>query len=349
MTQTLRVRLLDNFGKAFLPRRWRLSLRAHFLKAGILEVPYHLIGLGFHLTTLLTLALFLLGVLPAIVETRPPVIVVFLTSFLLWAIIQGVAILAVTVCAYIYLDLRIYRRTLEMEEVLDQYLGLVSENLKGGMALERALWDADRPEFGTLSSEIQLISKRVATGEDVAVAFRDLILRYDSPMMRRTFNLILEAMGGGGRITDLLDRIVANLKETKLLKQEMVATNTGYTIFISAISLAVAPMLFALSYQLLLIFGTFTAQVGTAIKSSNVNVPFGNLAAPLVSPKEFTTFARAAITTVSICSSMIVSMISRGDIKGGLKYLPIFLGIALVVFTVIVKVLSLLFSGLFSG
>ena len=60
MTQTLRVRLLDNFGKAFLPRRWRLSLRAHFLKAGILEVPYHLIGLGFHLTTLLTLALFLL-------------------------------------------------------------------------------------------------------------------------------------------------------------------------------------------------------------------------------------------------------------------------------------------------
>ncbi len=344
MTMDLKQYLLVELGKAFIPQRWRLKLREFLLKAGIMKEPYTMFSLLFHATTLITLALYLLAVYPALLKATSSLIVVFIASFILWLSIHAGLVAAFMFAVYIFIDLTIYNRTREVESVLDQYLGLVSESMKGGLALEKALWEANRAEFGTLSQEIQLISKRVATGEDIAEALRELTLKYESPMLRRSLNLITESLAAGGSLTELLDRIVTNIKETKLLKQEMVATNMNYMIFVSVIVLAVAPLLFALSYQLLVIFGSFSSELSGTLTNIALNLPL-SISELSISPGQFIGFARSALVTIALCSSMIVSMVTRGDIKGGMKYMPMYAAVSLIVFSLF----NLLFTSVFSG
>lgn len=344
MTMELRQYLLVELGKAFIPQRWRLKLREFLLKAGIMKEPYTMFSLLFHATTLITLAIYILAVYPALLKATSSPILVFIASFILWLIIHAGLVAGFMFAVYIFIDLTIYNRTQEVETVLDQYLGLVSESMKGGLALEKAMWDATRPEFGTLSQEIQLISKRVATGEDITEALRELTLKYESPMLRRSLNLIIESMGAGGSLTALLDRVVANIKETKLLKQEMVATNTNYMIFVSAIVLVVAPLLFALSSQLLIIFGSLSSELGGTLTNISLSLPL-SISELSITPGQFIGFARLALITIALCSSMIVSMVTRGDVKGGMKYMPLYAGVSLLIFTMF----NLLFTSLFSG
>ncbi len=338
--------LLVDLGKAFVPQRWRLQLRKFLMKAGVTKEPYSSIAILFHTSIVLTLFLYMLIVYPAIKEVTGSLIVLLLSTFVLWVLLHLGVVLALFFVAYLTIDMIVYQRTRELEDVLDQYLGLVSENMKGGLSVEQAMWKSTRPEFGTLNREINLISKRVATGEEVSDALRELTLKYNSPMLRRSFNLIVEAMEGGGTLTELLDRIVANIKETKLLKEEMVAANTNYMIFISVIVLIVAPLLFSLSYQLLAIFTGLTSELGGSMGTSAISMPFkfGDLA---LNPRDFISFARAALATTATCSAMIVSMVSRGDIRGGLKYLPIYVLISLLMFTIMTAILTPIFAAQF--
>ncbi len=338
--------LLEEIGRAFVPQVLRLKLRVFLLKAGITREPYRALSVLFHLSTLATLLIYILVVYPNL-RGASSLPVLLIATFLIWLAIHAAAILACIFLIYIYVDMIIYRRTQELESVLDQYLGLVSENMKGGLSVEQAMWQATRSEFGTLSEEIKLISKRVATGEDISEALRELTLKYDSPMMRRSFTLLVESMEAGSGITPLLDRIVMNIKETKLLKQEMAAANTNYIIFVSIIVLFVAPLLFAISNQLLTIFNSFSSQLGGTLQGIQTDMPL-NFGSVSITPGDFAAFSRAALFTISACSSMIVSMVSRGDIKGGLKYLPMFVTVSIVVFSLINAVLAHLFSGIFA-
>jgi len=348
MTMDYKTMFLSDLGKAFVPQIWRPHLREYFLKAGVMSVNYDLFGWMFHLSTFFTIMIYGRYVFPRLMDPPSSILIVFISSFPIWVILQGLVIGLFILITYTYLDIKIYQRTKEMEGVLDQYLSLVSENLKGGQSLENSLWAANRSDFGILSREIHLISKRVATGEDVAFTFKELTLRYNSPMLRRSFNLLVEAIEAGGNITELLDRIVSNLKDTKLLKQEMVATNTSYIIFIAAVSLVVSPLLFALGSQLLEIFSSFSTQISGSLQNSMMETPFTGMSGPPpISPKQYLGFARSAVITIALCASMITSMVSRGDIRGGVKFVPIYATIALLVFTAMTKVLATIFGGLF--
>lgn len=338
--------LLTDLGKAFAPQRWRPHLRRYFLKAGLYDVPYHWFGILFHFTTFVTLLLYFGLIYEVLRDFSRSSIFLIISTFFLWTVLHISIVVVCGMLLYVMIDLKVYQRTQQMESVIDQYLSLVSENLKGGVPLERALWEANRPEFGTLSTEIQYIAKRVATGEDVVETFKELTLKYNSPMVRRSFNLLIEAVEAGGSVTDLLDRIVDNIKETKLLKAEMAAANTSYTIFISIIALFVAPLLFALSFQLLVIFSSFSTRIGASLKNTRVNTPFAIASEVSVAPSDFILFSRLALIVVSVCSSMIVSMISRGDVKGGLKYIPLFVIASVVSFSVMVSAFSSIFQGL---
>ena len=68
---------------------------------------------------------------------------------------------------YFYVDLKIFNRTKQVEAVLPEFLNMVSENLKGGMAFENALWSSIKPEFGVLGDEMRLTAKKVITGQDI--------------------------------------------------------------------------------------------------------------------------------------------------------------------------------------
>ncbi|MBI4441376.1 type II secretion system F family protein [Candidatus Woesearchaeota archaeon] len=336
--------VLEMFGKAFVPERVRPGIRAHFQKAGIYVIPYKLFGLLFLLSVSITSALYKLA---WSTFKGYAVFKLVFSTFLFWAIVGGAAAALMIAVVYIWIDVQIFRRTRAMEGVLSDFLTVMSENLRAGMTVDRALWKAVKPEFGVLSAEIKIASKKVMTGQDVDTVLRELTEKYDSPMMKRAFGLIIEAIKAGGEIAEIIDRTVENIRQNNILKEKMMANAVQFTIFISFIVMVIAPGLFALAYNLLVMIQAFGAKLtvagATAGGAASTFLSFGGVAVAL---DDFKFFSQLCITIIGFFAAMIVSSISKGDIKSGLKYVPTFVLVGLLVYTFLLKTLLAIFGGL---
>src|SRR3989344_8448986 len=105
----LRIIFLEEFGKAFVPKRVIPNLRKYMLKAGFNEVPYRFFGMLFYISVVITGIIFFFFVYPYITNFSLPVKFVYI--FLFWA--AGLLFFATLfiLMTYFYLDLKIYQRT----------------------------------------------------------------------------------------------------------------------------------------------------------------------------------------------------------------------------------------------
>ncbi len=335
-----KVFYLDKFGKAFIPERARPYIKEYFLKAGYEEVKYTWVGIMFWISAAITYFVYLPLVFPQINDLNP--LLFFVWTFISWASIHAVVAGMLAFILYFHLYLRIYKRTQQIEDKLPDYLNLVSVNLKGGMSFEKSLWTAIKPEFKVLAKEITIVSKSVMTGNDVKNALRKFSRKYNSPILRRAIDLLVGEIEGGGRIVDVIDNIVENLKKTEKLKKELRVATRTYMIFISVIVIFIAPALFAVSQQLLTMITSFTANLSGSLQSVSTPFQFGG---SNVEPADFKNFSYLALGIISTFSSMIVSIIDKGDIKTGLKYIPIYVSASLIMFTIFSAAMTGIFSG----
>ncbi|MFC1730525.1 type II secretion system F family protein [candidate division KSB1 bacterium] len=346
---------LDEWGRALVPERVRPHLHEYALKAGIKKVNYKLFGALFFISLFIAIILyFWIPKNPYIpwsaytflkqrsTDFLSTLFNLGLGSFVVLFVLMIIASAIGMFSIYFYVDLKIYSRTKEIEEILPEFLQYVASNLKGGMSFDRALWSAIKPRFGVLATEIEIAAKKVMTGEEVDQALMEFTNMYDSPMLKRTFNLIVEGMKGGGSIVYLIDKVIENINESQVLKKEMSASVTSYIIFISFIVIFVAPALFALSFQLLIIVSSFGEKLGGA-GASDMPIQFGSGS---IDPSDFGNFSLIAVGIIAAFSSMITSIIKRGDVKGGVKYIPVFLVLALLDYKIFMKILMAAFASL---
>lgn len=337
--------ILEKLGTSFIPKHFRPLIRTYLLKAGYDEVPYQRFGTLFLIGGFLSVAVFLALIWDRLEGLN--LFVTFLITFLSFAVIMLSITFLVTTASYFFLNIKIYKRTKELEDRLPDYLSLVSTNLKGGLSFEKSLWASIKPEFGILAREITIVSKKVLTGNDVIEAMNDFSMKYDSPILRRSVNLIIGEIESGGRIVDVIDRVIENLRKTRNLKEEMAAATVSYMVFIGVIVIAIAPGLFALAFQLLNIIIGFTGTISTS--STGVAGSFfggGGVGKSSINPGDFKTFSIFALSLVAIFSSFIISIIERGDIRGGLRYTVAFLMGSVIFYFIFLKILTGLFSGL---
>ena len=341
---SIRLVLLEEFGKAFVPKKIRPYLRKYLLKADISPVPYKFFGALFYLTAFITAIIYILFIYPFLTQYSALILLIF--SFLSWFVIQlFFAVLSITI-VYFYLDLKIYYRTKHLEAMLPDFLQVVSSNLKGGLSFESSLWAAIKPRFSILANEMAEVSKKVMTGYDVTKALVEFSEKYNSPMLRRAIDLTTSELESGGNISELIDKIVENMKRIKVLKDDMAASAISYIIFIAVIVIIIAPLLFSLSYSLLIIISNFMTKMAVATQRVS-GMPF-KFTEVVVDPKNFRIFSISALSVISLFSSMIVSIVEKGDIKGGIKYIPLFLTGSLIFYFIFMKILNLLFSGLYA-
>lgn len=332
--------LFQSIGKAIVIKRFRPVLRDYLQKAGYYEEPYKAFGIMFFVAIAITGITYLLWFFPIIQKIN--FIGLGALTFLYWVIVSMILIVFIIVGIFFYLNIRIYQRTKELEDKLPEYLTLLSTNLKGGMSFDRALLGAIKPQFGILSKEITMVSKKVMTGNDVTEALQEFGDKYNSPILKRTVNLMISEIESGGKITAVLDKVIDNLRKTRQLKAEMAATTISYMIFIAVIVIAIAPGLFALSLQLLKIVIGFTGNLSD-VTATNLPISFGSIA---INPDDFRAFSMTALAIISIFSSMIISIIEKGDIKGGLKYIPLFLISGQIFYFIFLALLGSLFSNM---
>jgi pilus assembly protein TadC len=335
------IKLFSMLGKAFTPKKLRPLISRQFFRAGLSDVPNTLFGILFYITLIITYFIYFPNSYLTIRDFNP-ILFLFIT-FLFWVVVP-LTLSAITMLGiYFYLDIKIFNRSKSMEDKLADYLVFVSTNLKGGMSFEASLWSAIKPEFGLLAEEMGLVSKKVMTGSDLVTSLTEFAQKYPSPIIRRSMNLIISEIESGGKISDLIDRVISDLKKTRLLKQEMAASTLTYIIFISVIILIISPLLFALSYQLLDVMISF---MGRFAGMNIPNMPISFAEGEGVDPTQFKIFSYFAISIISIFASMIISIINKGTIKSGLKYMPMFLATSIIVYIITQSVLAGVFSSL---
>jgi len=331
------------FGKAFIFKKIRSGIRKFFLKAGYDDVPYRFFGWLFYITLVLTYILYILFVYPRISSYTPSTVLVL--TFFSWVIIQIMLIALIVIYLYFNLIITIYKRTKEIERILSDYLQVVSANLKAGSSFEKSLWAAIKPEFGIIAKEITMVSKKVMTGNDLTDALEEFTEKYDSPLLKRSFDLIVGEVESGGQIAFIIDKVIENIMKTKALKEEMSASTLTYMIFIGAIVIIIAPGLFALSYYLLFIMSGFSSKLsgidtqGLPIHVSTNSIDVG----------EFKFFSIMALIAVSFFSSMLISIIEKGDVKGGVKYIPAFIISSIIFYLIFLFALGMIFGEIVTG
>ena len=265
----------------------------------------------------------------------------------LWVLIFLLLIIGLWVIFYIAVDLKIFRRKVNIEEVLPDFLQLTASNINAGMTIDRALWFAVRPRFGVLAKEIEIVAKETMGGADLKMALDKFAARYDSLILRRSVNMINEGVEAGGRIGELLNRIALDIQEQKAMMKEMSANVTTYVIFITFATVVAAPFLFALSGVLIDVVGKLGSSFGSvsnAAVNAGITISFSGTG---VTKTDFRIFAIVSLMLTSLFSAMMTSTIKSGNVQSGVRYIPIFMGISVTLYFVGLILASKLLSVFF--
>ena len=265
---------------------------------------------------------------------------ILLSIATLWMLVFAVILFALWVIFYIAVDLKIFKRKVDIEDVLPDYLQLTASNIKAGMTIDRALWYAVRPRFGILAKEVEIVAKETMRGEDLKTALRKFADKYDSVLLKRSISLLIEGIEAGGEIGDLLNKIAINVQENKLMRKEMSANVTTYIIFITFSTVLAAPVLFALAGTLIKVIsnlGSTLGDVGFAAATSGFALSFSGSG---INYNDFRIFAIISLIITSFFSAIIISTIKRGNAKFGFRFIPIFIVVTVSLFLIADKVLE---------
>jgi len=282
---------------------------------------------------------------------------IFMASFLsvglgynvgIGGLIGGVIAILYEIGIYLYLEFKIEQRKNFTESILPDYLQITAANVRSGISLDKAMIFAARPEFKFFSDDIKLITKNLYAGETLQNSLLLLAKRYRSLELKHTIRMIIEALQYGGGMTDLLNQVAKDLRNQQIVQKEISGQLFMYTIFIAFAALVGAPVLYALTTQMI----TVTNQVWTGILAQNpgglptAGISFLRPSKPQITVDAYHNFALIAIIMISGFGAFIVSAIANGTIIRGIRYLPIFLIIALGIYFVVGAAIGGIFSSI---
>ncbi len=243
-------------------------------------------------------------------------------------------------------------RAKEIEVVLPDALQLVAANIRAGMTIDKAIWLSARPEFGVLEEEIRKVGSKALGGETLQDALTEMAQRIRSSLLEKAVKLLIEGIQSGGEIAKLLDETSQNIRTTQSLRKEIQSAVATYSLFIVFAAVLGSPILYSVS---LLFVTIITKLYNPALLSSSggggapTSGPVISFSTPQVTPDELYYFALAAIGFTTFFASLLLGLIQKGNEKEGLRFMPIFMVGAFVVFFAARAALNGVFGGLFSG
>lgn len=273
-------------------------------------------------------------------------------EILVWIVIYIISLIVsygvIFLLVYSLLSLKAEDRRNKVEQALPDFLLMVSANMKAGMTLDRAMWYAAKPEFGTLSNEVKTIIKGSFSGMSLEQSLDTLSTRFDSSTFSRTVSLIKQASSSGGEISEVLERTAGNVRDTMIMKKEVSASLVMYQIFLFFSAIVGAPFLFAVGNKLVQIFEKQFA-MSMAVPTSSISTGFTTLPSfskLLITSTEFFYFTIATIFVTVLFSALIVGVIKTGSRSQGIKYVPFMLIGAYLIYWLVDMVLTTIFMSI---
>ncbi|MDO8427932.1 MAG: type II secretion system F family protein [Candidatus Diapherotrites archaeon] len=220
---------------------------------------------------------------------------------------------------------RAVRRINSIEEDLPNAFKQISDTLKAGGTFEFALREISTSmERTPLQEEATEILRKLEEGQNLENALKGFAENVNSRLVKRTVNIIIDSIESGAGLSDVLDKIADDVRETHKIVKERKATTLMQVLFLVAAGAIVAPFIFGLVSTIIdfLIISTsqgirLTAeQIATAKNARDTIV---NLLQSYI------------FIEVLACSAMIAVMREGRPVKSVL-YIPILLLIAFLIY-----------------
>ena len=265
----------------------------------------------------------------------------FFGIFLAYTVISFTSYILILLTYFFQINSKYKKAQDNIEKDLPEFIDALVSNLKGGISLERGMIKSVRPEQKDLLKEVTLMNEKIMMGKTTLQVLREFKERYDSEILSRTIFLIEEGLRGGGNLSKPLERISQNLKRIYMLNDEIKGSAGGFAIIIQAISIAVAPLLFALALTLL----TFISDLFGLLAETQISM-FSGGDIPDVYRTYLKNFSYAMIALITLFSSLITSSLKNEKTYEAIKYLPVYIIIAMVLYTILSNAGVAFFSGI---
>ena len=241
------------------------------------------------------------------------------------------------------LILSVDRRARFVDEILPDALQLLSANIRAGYIPSRALILSSRKEFGPLADAIKVAGKEIMSGKSLEEGLKEIPKTIKSEDLKRTIDLLIQGIRGGGQIVSLLEEIAVDIRRRQAMKKDIRANTMMYAIFIAFAGCLGAPGLYALSGYLVGTMSSLTPDVSMSSAVSS-KVSFISMSGVKLSQEFLFQFSIAAILITTVFGGMLLGLIGSGREKDGLRYIPILTIIALLVFFAAGFVINTMFA-----
>jgi len=335
---------LEKSGRILLTVKRQREIRKAFIRAGYEDTPYEKIGMIFLSTFIVAIVwyIYLLLATTFLSMGMAPVIAI---SVLILVVFEVVMIIIAYLILKVFLSATAYERIRVIENKLPLFLREFATNLKAGREFVDALEDSRSPQLGPLDHDIEKIIIEIKSGIIIEKVFKEYANRYDSYAINETFEIILDAYMGGGATAEIIDRIAENLEVIHYLKKNAIASVANYIIFTSIVALIIAPLLFALSYNLLWLISTLFERLATT-SGGNAIINIGDKLD--VNFEQFKIFSRIGVGIITGSAATIITIIRKGNLKGSPVLIFLFIILGLVSYEIMFVLLNKMFQILFS-
>jgi len=225
---------------------------------------------------------------------------------------------------FAYIGLEDYTR--RIEDVLPDFLRLVSSNIRSGMTPFQALKLAARPEFGPLKDEVEYVTIRGLGNEN----FQELVMAINKHMssesLDRVLKLFSSTIKSGGHLAQILEESSVYIEEKRRLKKELSTITKSYAIFIMFSVVIIAPFLLSISIQFL----SMVTSIQSLTEGAENVAGFGGTVS--ISVDFLRIGALVFLIITGIFPSMLVAVINQEKMQYGFKYALVIVTLSVISF-----------------
>ncbi|MFX1517451.1 MAG: type II secretion system F family protein [Promethearchaeota archaeon] len=227
-----------------------------------------------------------------------------------------------------------------IDDNIPSLLREISDAQKTGLPLPRAIMSASKHNYGALTPELKKMAAKISWGIPFSKTLRSLTETTDTPLMKRTSLLILEAERSGGAIEDVFDSAHKHVSEVLGLKRERLGAMKPFTwiIFVSYIVFSLVMIILLISF-----FQTLALNIVEAVSEGQAQqaaaLPFNVAGLQLV-------FFHLMVIE-AVFAGLIAGKMGQGNAYLGLRYSCFLLVICYILFKILITDIVVQFLSLF--
>ena len=226
-----------------------------------------------------------------------------------------------------------------IDDNIPSLLREISDAQKTGLPLPRAILSASHHNYGALTPELKKMAAKISWGIPFSRTLRSLTETTDTPLMKRTSLLILEAERSGGAIEDVFESAHKHVSEVLGLKRERLRAMKPFTwiIFVSFIVFSLVMIILLTSF-----FQTLAKNIVEAVtegQEQSAALPFNVAGVQLV-------FFHLMVIE-AVFAGLIAGKMGQGNAYLGLRYSCFLVVICYVIFKIFITDIVIQFLSLF--